>query len=131
MKIPVPIQLFAMVLFTLILVSVITAVAATNNVPSTRATSQTFPITANDLKPPACAGLNLTNIVSGTLLITGTSGNDLILGGPLPDVINGMGGDDCILGGGGIDVIDGGDGTDVCIGGPLLDTFSNCETTIQ
>ncbi len=130
-KIPFPIQFFVFGLFILIIASVVTALAATNIVPPTRVTSQTFPITANDLKPSACAGLNLTDIISGSGTITGTSGNDLILGGPGNDTINGMGGNDCILGGGGNDTIDGGDGTDVCIGGPGTDTFANCETVIQ
>lgn len=131
MRAPIHLRLFIVVLFTLIIASVVTALAAANIVPSAHVTSQIFPVTANDLKPSACASINLTDIVSGTGTITGTSGNDLILGGPSNDTINGMGGDDCILGGGGDDVIDGGDGTDVCIGGPGTDTFSNCETTIQ
>jgi Ca2+-binding RTX toxin-like protein len=130
-KIPFPIKLFIFGLFILIIASVATALAATNIVPSTRVTSQIFSVSANDLKPSACAGLNLTDIISGSGTITGTSGNDLILGGPGNDTINGMGGDDCILGGGGNDTIDGGDGTDVCIGGPGTDTFANCETAIQ
>ena len=126
-----PLQILTLGLIALIIISAATAIAATNTVPPTNASEQSFPITANDIRPPQCAGLFLTNIVSGSVTITGTSGNDLILGSALPDIISGLGGDDCILGGGGIDVIDGGAGSDICIGGPGLDTFSNCEAQYQ
>ncbi len=118
-------------LIVLILASVVTAIAATNSVPSSRLTDQSRPITANDLKPSQCAALNLTAIIVGSGTIIGTAANELILGGPNADTINGRGGNDCILGGGGDDAIDGGTGTaDVCIGGPGTDTFSRCETQI-
>lgn len=126
MKIPIPLQIFALGLFTLILASVVTAVAAANIVPSTRVTSQTFPVTANDLKPSACAGLYLTHIISGSGTITSVSGNALILGSSGSDTINGAGGNNCIVGGGGDDTIDGGAGTNICIRGPGNDTFTNC-----
>lgn len=122
-------------LIALILASVITAVAAANTVPPSRLTDQSRPITANDLKPPECAALNLTNIVVGSGNFEGTFGNDLILGSPNSDDIRGRFGDDCILGGGGDDTIVGDQGTDVCIGGPGNDTFrpppNTCETEIQ
>lgn len=98
---PHPLKLLAFALFALILVSVLTAVAATNTVPASHISKNIFPIGPNDLKPPACAGLYLTNIVTGSGVINGTSGNDLILGGPGADTINGNGGDDCCVGGGG------------------------------
>jgi Ca2+-binding RTX toxin-like protein len=98
---PHPLKLLAFGLFALILVSVLTAVAATNTVPASHISKNIFPIGPNDLKPPACAGLYLTHIVTGSGVINGTSGNDLILGGPGADTINGNGGDDCCVGGGG------------------------------
>ncbi len=92
---------------------------------------------AQNLKPPACASLTLTNIVRGSGLINGTPGNDLILGSAIADTINGLGGNDCILAGSGDDIIDGGDdddivdggaGTDVCTLGAGTNTSYNCET---
>jgi Ca2+-binding RTX toxin-like protein len=118
-------------LFLLVLISVVTAIAATNTVPPTRLGNQTKSITSNDVKPASCASLDLRNIVSGSGVITGTAGNDLILGSPGNDIINGMGGDDCIIGGSGNDIIDGGDGNDICNGGGSPgDIFRNCEVVI-
>ncbi len=131
MKIPFPLRLSIFGLIALIIISSVTAVAATNTVPATRATDQTLPVGINDLKPPACAGWFLTNLVTGSGTFTGAEGNDLILGSSGADTIDGLGGDDCVLGGGGDDLITGGGGTDVCIGGPGADTFATCETEIQ
>lgn len=131
MKLHTPLQILAFGLITLILVSSVTAVAATNTVPATRVTDQIRSVGVNDLKPSACAALSLTNLVTGTGSLTGTAGNDLILASSSADTIDGLGGDDCILGGGGDDLITGGPGTDVCIGGPGTDIFATCETEIQ
>lgn len=49
--------------------------------------------------------------------ITGTAGDDVLVGTPRGDVICGRGGDDRVRGGGGGDVIDGGPGDDVVRGG--------------
>lgn len=102
--------------------------AGGNAVPATKATKYSVAITANTLKPASCAAITLTTLVIG---VTGTAGNDLLLGTANADTMNGAAGNDCILGGGGNDTINGGAGTDVCIGGPGTDTFSNCETQIQ
>jgi Ca2+-binding RTX toxin-like protein len=107
-----------------------TAFTATNVVAGSKAGVASSGVSANALKPPECAALDLTEVrgpVSGgsnaSALIIGTSGNDSI---------NGNGGDDCILGGAGDDVLRGNGGNDVCVGGPGLDTFhSTCETQIQ
>lgn len=75
---------------------------------------------ANDLAPPDCSTINLTNVIEGTSAsetIKGTSGNDLIIGNGGNDTITGLGGDDCIIGGDGNDTIDGGLGNDVIFGG--------------
>jgi Ca2+-binding RTX toxin-like protein len=105
------------------------AFTAGNAVPGGTVSSSTFAITADALKPAACAGVSLTTIVSG---ISGTAGNDLLLGTSGTDVISGGDGDDCIVGGGGADTIDGGAGNDVCVGGPGIDVFLvTCETQIQ
>ena len=122
MRISIPIRFAAYSLFTLILIGAMTAIAAANTVPSTRITSQGDAITINELKPSACSGIYLTNLVSGSGTIIGTEGNDLILGSSGADSIDGLGGDDCIVGGG---------GTDTCTGGLGTDTFVTCETENQ
>jgi Ca2+-binding RTX toxin-like protein len=105
------------------------AFTANNTVPGGKVSSSTFAITADALKPAACAGVSLTTIVSGT---TGTAGSDLLLGTSGADVMSGGDGNDCIVGGGGADTIDGGAGTDVCVGGPGSDVLlPTCETPIQ
>jgi Ca2+-binding RTX toxin-like protein len=136
--------LSAILLFTVILFSISTALSAGNIVPVTRLSSQIYPISINNLAPPECAGLNLTNLIvsSGEATIVGTNGNDLILGSPNAEQLWGGGGDDCIVGGGGNDSIAGVGGTDVCIGGPgnndifyIIILFfipvGGCETEIQ
>ncbi len=131
MKVHLIFQFMLFGLIALVLVSVSTAIAATNTVPTTRLDNQTKSITANDVKPFFCASLNLQNIITGSGTITGTNGNDLILGSAADDTINGLGGTDCILGGGGNDTISGDGGSDVCSGGGNAgDTFATCETTI-
>jgi Ca2+-binding RTX toxin-like protein len=103
-----------------------------NTVPSTKVDVLGRAITANTLKPTECAGITLTNLVTGSGTINGTTAADLILGSAAVDTISGGTGTDCILGGGSNDSINGGAGADVCIGGPgPADTFTNCETQYQ
>ncbi|MBL8102585.1 MAG: hypothetical protein JNM02_08660 [Anaerolineales bacterium] len=118
-------------LVALIVITSMTAVAATNTIPSTRIDSQNLMYNINHLKPAACAGISVTNLVSGSGMLTGSEGNDLIIGGSGVDEINGLGGNDCILGGGGDDLFTGGDGNDVCVGGAGTDLFAGCEGEIQ
>ncbi|HAV76589.1 MAG TPA: hypothetical protein DCX53_04465 [Anaerolineae bacterium] len=118
-------------LAAIIIITSMTAVAATNTVPTTRVANQTISFNINHLKPSACAGLNVTSLVIGSGIFTGTNENDLILGGPGMDSIDGLGGNDCILGGGGDDEITGNDGNDICIGGPGVDIFISCEGQVQ
>ena len=104
---------------------------ATNVVPASSIDSllSTRP-NANQLKPPACAGLDLNAVSVGgggggglSTLILGTPGNDNLIGAS---------GNDCIVGGAGDDKLNGNSGTDVCIGGAGNDTFhQSCETQIQ
>lgn len=134
---------------TLVVVSVFNAFAASNTVPSTRADKNSIGLGVNELQPPECVGLGLTNIVDIGAGETGTPANDLILGTANSDtIIRGGAGNDCILGGAGNerrwflffwiwgimgedgnDVIFGGPGTDVCYGGAGTDTYYGCETT--
>ena len=103
--------------------------AAGNTVPGSLVTHYQVAITADTLKPAACAGITLTTVVAG---ITGTAGADLLLGSAAANSMSASGGNDCVLGGGGNDAINCGSGTDVGIGGPGTDTFNaNCETQIQ
>jgi Ca2+-binding RTX toxin-like protein len=112
----------------LLLLSVGAALTDANSVTASAAGRNVTTINANVLKPSTCSALTLTTTVAG---VTGTAGNDLLLGGSGADNMNAAGGNDCVVGGGGNDTINGGAGTDVCIGGAGTDTFSNCETQIQ
>lgn len=125
-------RIFCFFLCTLMISSVISAYAANIAVPSTRLTNQASAITANTLKPAACAAMTLTRVVvcSGGNC-DGSSANELMIGTPGIERIRGRGGTDCILGGGGDDQLVGNGKSDVCIGGPGFDTFATCENTIQ
>ena len=122
MKFSILFRFITFCLITLILISVVTAIAATNTIPATRITAHGESISTNDLRPSACATIFLTNQVNGSGAITGTEGNDLMLGSAGTDTIDGLGGDDCILGGGGMDT---------CLGGPGVDQFVACESQTQ
>ena len=110
----------------------VSALAATNSVPGSRAERDVSTITVDQLKPqPTCNGITVTVLVTG-----GGNGNgsaNLLLGTAAANTnLRGMGANDCILGGGGNDMLRGDGGTDVCIGGPGTDTFhATCETQIQ
>ncbi len=110
----------------------VSALAATNSVPGSRAERDVSTITVDQKKPiPACSGITVTVLVTG-----GGNGNgsaNLLLGTAAANTnLRGMGANDCILGGGGNDMLRGDGGTDVCIGGPGTDTFhATCETQIQ
>ncbi len=110
---------------------VISALAATNAVPATRAAVRSSAILVDHKKPkPECNGITVTVLRAG---VNGGNGNDLVLGTPAANnPLRGMAGGDCIHAGGGADFLRGDGGTDVCIGGPGTDTFHNsCETRIQ
>jgi Ca2+-binding RTX toxin-like protein len=125
---------YTVVVAVLIVVAVTTtwSFAADNTVPETSIGYASVPITANDLKPPQCANLDLTYlfVITGNGAIHGTDSNDLIIGSPGKDNIHAGAGDDCIVGGGGDDQIFGDDGTDVCIG-DSKSKFHDCEMIIQ
>jgi Ca2+-binding RTX toxin-like protein len=131
MRLPISLKLFAFGLTGMILVSVVSAFAAGISVPYSNVDERSIAVTAQDLKPAACAGLYLTNIISGSGVITGTYANDLIIASAGVDTIAGLGGDDCIIGSTGDDLITGNDGNDICIGGPGIDIFTTCEVENQ
>jgi Ca2+-binding RTX toxin-like protein len=127
MRISFPLKVLVLGALALIVVSVVSAFAAGLSVPASNVGQQSVSVTAEDIKPAACATLYLTNIVSGSGTLTGTSANDLIIGSSGADTIDGLGGNDCILSGSGEDLVDGSDGTDVCFASLGTDTFINCE----
>ena len=130
MRIPFLRFLFLGVLI-LTVASVVSAFAAGISISAENAGQQSLPLTADDIKPAACASISLTNIVRGYGVLTGTTGNDLIIGSSTADVIDGLGGNDCVLGGGGDDSLNGNEGNDICLGGVGTDIFTDCETEIQ
>jgi len=110
-----------LVLLALILTSIFSVFAAANTVPVSGLDTTTQAITANSLKPPECAGLNLDTVVDSG---SGGSGNDLVLGTGNADTLTGGDGDDCIVGGSGNDSLAGGNGNDVLVGGDGDDDLS-------
>jgi Ca2+-binding RTX toxin-like protein len=129
-------QLIVRLLFGALILAIgggaISATAASMSTPASSAGTYNAPITPDDLKPSDCAGITVTDIVTGSGTIAGTGvRNELILGSPGVDTIDGVQGDDCIHAGGSDDDITGGQGTDVCIGGGNPgDTFATCETVV-
>ena len=109
---------------------------AANSVPSSNAGESTAALSAQDLAPSQCAGMGLTNIVTGTGgTVTGTAANDLILGTTGSETIRGGGGNDCMIGGSRgatRDTFQGGAGGDVCIGdGTRRDSYTSCATIVN
>jgi hypothetical protein len=81
-----------------------TAMTAQSTVPASHAGTITQAITPNDLKPSVCAGITVTNLVTGSGTVAGTSANDLILGSAGNDTLGAKDttqGSDCCVGGGG------------------------------
>ena len=103
------------------------ALSAGNTVPGSLATRYQVAITANAMKPGACAGITLTTVVAG---VTGTGGADLLLGSAGANSMTGSGGNDCILGGGGNDSINCGTGIDVAIGGPRVTSLASLDAAV-
>jgi Ca2+-binding RTX toxin-like protein len=118
----------ALLLFTTVSASVLTG---SNTVPASKAGKSASSVGSNDVKPSDCSGITVSVTTTGSGVFSGTTADELILGGAAADTISGLTGNDCIVGGGGNDTIDGGLGTDVCIGGPGTDTFVSCETQVQ
>ncbi|MET0241742.1 MAG: Ig-like domain-containing protein [Sphingobium sp.] len=55
------------------------------------------------------------HVVTDSLHLTGTAGQDLLVGGDGNDVLAGLAGDDTLIGGAGRDVLTGGDGADLFV----------------
>ena len=137
-------------LLFLIVVGAISALAANNTVAPSRASSQSFTVDANSLKPVECAGITVggfswevkgkdSGLYFGTAdndtIDTGNGddcvlagdGNDTVYGKSGTDVLLGEGGADRLYGGAGDDWLYGGDGIDTCYGGNGTNNFSGCE----
>jgi hypothetical protein len=125
--------IFGMVV--VVAISVMAALAAVNTVPITLASDQTFPITVNDIAPPECAGMNLTNkiICPSSGNCNGTSANDLMIANSGNPDMHGMVGNDCVVCySGGRCNLHGDNGTDVCICKNGSCSFSgDCETQVR
>lgn len=111
-----------LVLFALILLTALTAVAATNDVSTSRVGASDSSIGTSNLIPPQCGSTTYSGInIGGT--IRGTNGKNMVyLGNAATNSLAGGNGDDCLLGGGGNDTLNGGSGKDILIGGPGSDT---------
>lgn len=118
----------AIVLIFLVFAAAYQSMAAANTVESSKFSSTLHSALANDIKPAACASLNLSTITfcSGSGTCRGTGGNNLILGTAGNDTIRARNGSDCIIAGGGNDDVDGDNGSDICIEGPGADTYASC-----
>lgn len=124
----------------LLVLSIISAQAASVRIPQSNLGRSLVPITANDLKPPECAGLNLTAVSNNgstniPTLILGTSATENLRGRSTSDCIVGGSGNDTLRSNGGQSILIGGTGSDtlrnaaVCYGS-ASSTFINCGTII-
>ncbi|MCU1485967.1 MAG: peptidase signal peptidase [Actinomycetia bacterium] len=128
---------FAPLLLPLVVIgSIIMSFTATSTVPTSYIGVTQHPLVLTQLAPGYCAALALTTRVVATgSTVSGTSGNDLVLGlGTSGNTsLKGGGGNDCIVAGGTRstnNTIDGGSGTDLCIAPAVTNTtFKNCEYT--
>lgn len=110
-------RIFIIAFGSLIIMTLSSAIAAANTVAGSAADDSSRSITPNDLAPPECASLNLTNLVVGSGNFNGTNNNDLILGSSGADSANAKSGDDCVFLGDGDDTLKGGNDNDVLLGG--------------
>ena len=118
----------ALGLLALILGNIVSATAASNTMAPSGIGKDQRATTANDLKPPECAPLDLAKKLSGAGAFGNGPASALILGSPGADDVRGGGGDDCIVGGAGDDNLVGGAGNDVCLGGTGNDDYgASCE----
>lgn len=122
---------WAMLLLAVVVLGtfVVSVATAANTVPGSKATVADHAVTANQLKPTQCANVDLANVVTGGLIVTGTSSNDLVLGSATSTALEGGAGDDCLVGGLLGETLVGGAGYDICIGGSgIINIFDpSCE----
>jgi len=110
-------------LVALAVATIVSAAAAANTVPPSRAGESNHPATLSELTPPECSQLSLSRLQIGP----GGSGGGgaLILGTASGGTLSGGGGADCIVGGANNNVLQGQGGNDVLIAGPAFIVFLN------
>jgi signal peptidase I len=122
----------------MVVAGLITSFTATDVVPLSRASDSNLSLDLSQLAPAQCSSLSLTHlVVAKSSTVTGTSGNDLILGrnGSGANTLDGGGGTDCIVAGGSYGTtnqLNGGQDASrtVCVGAPnASNSFSNCSRT--
>ncbi len=96
--------------------TIVSAAAASNTVPPSRAGESAHLATIADFVPPECAGMPLTHLQIGP---GGGGGNALVLGTAAGGTLSGGGGNDCIVGGADNYLLRGQGGNDVLVGGPV------------
>jgi hypothetical protein len=91
-------RLAVFILVMLVVVSIITASAAANTVPTSHLTDQTTAITADTLKPAQCNGLTLTGGIYICIKnnCTASGPNMLVLGTSQANKIDGVSGSCCV-----------------------------------
>jgi len=126
-----------LLLGVLVATAIATTLTAATSVPISYADVQTQTLGYDDLTPSQCAAVAVTKLLVATSSsTTGTSGADLMLGRNATGTqsLSGSGGNDCLIGGGSssstTNNLNGGSGTDVCISPKAAkETFTSCETT--
>ena len=124
----------ALLLPALLVGSAVMSFTATGVVPSSHLGVSRHEAVPAQLAPSSCAPLAVTRLATGAD-VTGTDGNDLILGRSGSTKLDGADGNDCIVGVGGRgtkNAIDGGPGIDVCIAPDTSNTsFKRCEYELR
>lgn len=118
----------------LVIGSVLMTSTASGVVPTSRIGVTDAPATLAQLAPLPCSAIEMTRLATGAK-VSGSGGNDLVLGRWSADgVLAGGGGADCIVGPGASsrNTISGGGGNDVCIS-PVsaVTNFTSCEVTLR
>ncbi len=108
-------------LAALVVATIVSAAAAANTVPPSRAGESNHAATLLELTPPECSHLSLSRLQVGP----GGSGGGaaLVLGTASGGTLSGGGGADCIVGGANNNLLQGQGGNDVLIAGPAFIVF--------
>jgi len=94
------------------------ALTASNTVAASNAVSTGLSITPNTLKPPECASVTLTSLVTGSGgNVESLTGGSLIIGSASSETLKSSVGNNCVVGGAGTDTVDVriSGGTEICI----------------
>lgn len=94
------------------------ALTASNTVAASNAGTTALSITPNTLKPPECAAITLTSLVTGSGgNVESFTGGSLIIGSASSETLKSSIGNNCVVGGAGTDTVDVriSGGTEFCI----------------